>query len=425
MRSVRYKRLLASILSFALVFSALAFTPNQGAVRAVAESSDKLQQRYDNLQTQQKDIQEKLAAASQERTNAQEQFNLIQEQVTNIQSQIDVLSQQITNLNQTIEGYDKQIGKLDGNIREKQAEIDKNYDLFKQRLRAMYMAGEASEIEILLSSSSFVEFTNRKEMLKGVADHDAHLIQGIVDDVKSINVSKEMLGTTKTKKENDKSKLEEYKSEIQKKREELEPSLKASEAYLKQTEEDYQSYSDRLRETVGTMDSVQALISDQRSKYTNASGGSSKGGSSGGTSNSGSTTTAPAQPYSGGKLQWPLPGFSTISSGYGSRWGSFHKGIDITGGGVYGHDIVAAESGTVIVSRDLGGADYGKYIIIDHGGGICTLYAHASALLVSEGQTVSRGQVIARVGSTGNSTGPHLHFEVRVNGSHTNPMNYL
>ena len=99
-----------------------------------------------------------------------------------------------------------------------------------------------------------------------------------------------------------------------------------------------------------------------------------------------------------------------------------HTGVDI--GGAYGADIVAASSGTVIIAGYNAGG-YGNYLVVDHGGGVTTLYAHASMLCVSKGQQVSRGQVIAKVGSTGMSTGPHLHFEVLINGAHTNPMNYI
>ena len=138
------------------------------------------------------------------------------------------------------------------------------------------------------------------------------------------------------------------------------------------------------------------------------------------------TNTAPANSSNvgTGRFTWPVPGVNHVSSYYGPRWGRFHKGIDITQGGVYGRTIVAADTGTVTtVSRTSGG--YGLHVIITHSNGYSTVYAHCSSVMVSAGQRVSKGQAIARVGSTGNSTGPHLHFEVRKNGSHTNPMNYF
>jgi murein DD-endopeptidase MepM/ murein hydrolase activator NlpD len=124
-----------------------------------------------------------------------------------------------------------------------------------------------------------------------------------------------------------------------------------------------------------------------------------------------------------GTFTWPVPGVRGISSYYGQRWGKMHKGIDISGGGVSGRTIVAADAGKVVTSKYH--SSYGYYIVIKHNNTYSTLYAHCSKLLVKAGTYVSKGQAIGKVGSTGNSTGPHLHFEVHVNGSHRNPLNYL
>lgn len=131
--------------------------------------------------------------------------------------------------------------------------------------------------------------------------------------------------------------------------------------------------------------------------------------------------------YTGGKFLWPVPSSSRITSEYGYRihpvykTRKFHSGIDIAAG--YGVNILASADGTVTLATDNGG--YGKCIIINHGSGLATLYAHNSTLLVSKGDKVTRGQIIAKAGSTGVSTGPHLHYEVRVNGSTTDPVQYL
>lgn len=145
------------------------------------------------------------------------------------------------------------------------------------------------------------------------------------------------------------------------------------------------------------------------------------------TSNSHSYSyTAPAAPnvVGSGRFTWPLPGVNTISSRYGMRWGRLHSGIDISCGGVYGRTIVAADSGTVTTVKN-SPSGYGLHVIISHGNGYSTLYGHCSAVLVSAGQKVSKGQAIAKVGNSGRSTGPHLHFEIRVNGTAKNPMNWF
>ncbi len=128
---------------------------------------------------------------------------------------------------------------------------------------------------------------------------------------------------------------------------------------------------------------------------------------------------------SAGSFIWPLPYTSNVTSGFGSRWGSFHSGIDISAGGVYGQEIVAADGG-VVEWAGYDSSGYGNYVIINHNNGYKTLYGHCSSLIVSSGQSVSQGQPIARVGSTGDSTGPHLHFEVRTSsGERLNPANFV
>ena len=141
------------------------------------------------------------------------------------------------------------------------------------------------------------------------------------------------------------------------------------------------------------------------------------------------TQTVEPAPSGGGSWGYPVGGSTYISSGYGNRsasisgW-SFHGGIDIAGGGIYGRPVYASRGGTVIAAV-WSNSGYGNYVIIDHGDGYASLYGHCSSLAVSTGQTVSKGQHIANVGSTGNSTGPHLHFEIRKNGVKVNPANYL
>ena len=124
-----------------------------------------------------------------------------------------------------------------------------------------------------------------------------------------------------------------------------------------------------------------------------------------------------------GSFLWPVPGVRTISSPFGPRWGRFHSGIDISTGGIYGRTVVAADSGTATVKRSAGG--YGLHIIISHGNGYTTYYAHLSAVNISSGARVSKGQAIGRVGNSGRSTGPHLHFEIRKNNSPKNPMSFF
>lgn len=137
-----------------------------------------------------------------------------------------------------------------------------------------------------------------------------------------------------------------------------------------------------------------------------------------------SSSTSSSSSYGSGSFIWPVPYTHNITSEFGMRWGRLHGGIDIAAGGVYGQPIVAADSGTVILAGNQGDG-YGNYVIIDHGNGYKTLYGHMSSVAAYTGQQVAQGEVIGYVGSTGNSTGPHLHFEIRVNDVQTDPLGYV
>lgn len=152
-----------------------------------------------------------------------------------------------------------------------------------------------------------------------------------------------------------------------------------------------------------------------------------KGSSSDGTSSSGESSyesSSSASSYGSGSFIWPVPYTHNITSYFGPRWGRLHGGIDIAAGGVYGQPIVSADSGTVILAGNQGDG-YGNYVIIDHGNGYKTLYGHMSSVAAYAGQQVAQGEVIGYVGSTGNSTGPHLHFEIRVNDVQTDPLAFV
>ena len=142
--------------------------------------------------------------------------------------------------------------------------------------------------------------------------------------------------------------------------------------------------------------------------------------------NSGDGSGSQGSGTANGQFIWPAPGTTVITSGVGPRWGTNHNGIDISSGNAYGSPIVAADGGTVIVAVHSGwGGGYGLHVMIDHGNGYTTVYGHASSVLVNEGDKVSQGQTIAYIGSTGDSTGPHLHFEIRQNGSICDPEQYV
>lgn len=361
------------------------------------------------IQQKQKEIQKKLDQAKSDLNSVNKQIGAekqkqeaLDNQISLNQQKINILQQSISAMNADIEDKNNQIAQKEEDIQNKELEITDTYEAFKKRMRAMYMAGENSSLEMLLSAESFSDFLTNAEMMKAISAHD----QQLVDDLRT---QKAAIEEEKAGIEQDKAAIEQRKQEIIIQREDIKATQSELEQAYAQSEDAMQDYDALKDQYENNRDAALAEEKAVEQELQNWYKTHSSSSSDGSTANS--------------QFIWPLPGYSRISSPYGSRWGGFHTGMDITGGGVFGASIVAAASGTVIQSTSH--YSYGNYVIIDHGGGYSTLYAHASQLLVSVGQKVEQGQTIAKVGSTGNSTGPHLHFEVRVNGQHKNPANYV
>ena len=398
-----WKRLGKPTLALALAVFVL---QGAGGGEAIAASLTELQQEQAKLEQEQEENDAKLASLKADQSKQQEYKDALDAQMQNLQSQIDGLNTQINSLDASIEEKNTAIA-------EKQKNIDEDVETLKERLCAIYMMGDASTLEILLQSESVIDMAQKVELLNIITEHDTKLIaqltadmESIADEKAEIESEKEQVAAARTELESKGSELASVQAEAERVLEELNQSVAS-----------VQAESDRIAEekaqASAEIDQWWKDYYAQLAAQNNSSSGSSGGSSSGSIGSGGYVST--------GNFTWPVPGFTNISCGYSSG----HKAIDISGGGrtIYGTPIVAADSGKVVTATYHYG--YGNYVMIDHGGGYSTLYAHASSLAVSAGQTVTKGQTIAYVGSTGNSTGPHLHFEVRVNGNRQNPFNWF
>lgn len=345
--------------------------------------------------------QSQLNQKNQEINAAKDKLNQVKKDKKNTLSEIDNLDKQITSTENTIdsleddiESLEKEISVAEGNIEYAEKQYDVKNDIRKKRAATYYENGVVSYWETLFTSSSMSDFFYRKQMLDDVMEFDKELLEELERERDDIEAQKTKLEENKVVCQNKKAEAEEKKlalDETKVVRTEYLAELNASESVLSDSIDALQKQADALVAQINASSS-----SSSNSKYT------------------------------GGTMTWPLPNYYTITSPFGNRLHpvlkvyKMHTGIDIAGSGCNGKNVVAAADGTVITAGWISG--YGNTVIIDHGGGITTLYGHSQKLLVTKGQKVKRGEAIMLVGMTGYATGPHLHFEVRENGKYVNPL---
>jgi murein DD-endopeptidase MepM/ murein hydrolase activator NlpD len=318
------------------------------------------------------ELQDELSDVNKEKEDVSNEMAQVEKDIKELQSKVDSLSSQISEASSEIKETEEKIEK-------KEKEMEEREDNLYARLRVMYKNGSIGFVDVLLGSGSISEFVSNLELIQKIYKNDMNVLKVLEEEYEELKDIKAELKEKKASLAEQQTELTAQKSELDEKR-----------SQLKKEEEALKAEADQLTQEILSMIDTSST-------------------------------------YVGGTFVWPCPSSTYITSSFGNRlhpilksW-IYHTGVDI--GASSGKNILAAASGTVIMAGWYGG--YGNCVMIDHGGGIVTLYGHASALNVSKGQTVSQGQVIAYVGSTGRSTGPHLHFEVRVNGQYVNPMSYF
>lgn len=389
------------------------------------------------------DYKQQLSDLADKEAEYQEKLDSAKSDIKDKEEYSKTLVNQVDTLNEEIETYNSEISSLNESIAEKQEDIDKaNKDIegqmntLKKRLRTIYMAGETSDLEIILGAKDFSDFLDKVQLVKTLSDYDKELIGKIQTRLDKVSGEKEAM-------EAEKVDLETAETELQGKEDKLNTLLEENEEVLSglyKTKNDAESKLEQAAaQEAEIQGQLEAYYEEQRKKAAeeeaaknnnNNSGGDNGGnnGNSGGNNGGGQQTN----PSSSGGWTWPTPGFYGLASPYGEDRGYSHQGVDIAA--PMGATVVAAKGGTVITSNNTCSHNYGKsgscgcgggfgnYIIIDHGGGYSTTYGHLTSANVSTGQSVSAGQTIGTVGSTGWSSGAHLHFETRLNGSSFNPM---
>lgn len=365
------------------------------------------------------------AATQADKAEVQQQINETEQSIKNVEANLSEAMKELQELEGDIAEVEynlqkikselnallSEINELEKNLEITTQEYNQKYEQACDRIIAQYKYGNITYLDVLLNSESLTDFLSNYYVVQKIIEADQDFLEEIEEKRQKIETDKATLEEKKAKVEEEKQEVEKQNVMLTNKKNEKAKkvaTLNAEESALQQEKENYYAELNRIEEEL-------------RKQASNAS-------SDGGT-------------YSGGQLAFPCPGYTRISSGFGNRGAplaggsSYHKGIDMAA--PKGTSIYASESGTVITvkkgcthnygkSKSCGcGNGYGNYLMINHGGGLVTVYAHCTDIYVGLGSTVTRGQLIATVGSTGASTGNHLHYGLLLNGTYTDPAPYI
>lgn len=348
-----------------------------------------------DLQMQQQELQGQIQNANDELENVQndlsenlQQVQKLDEKITNSQSELNELNKKIDKLTIAINTVESELKLI-------QEKYEKQKNILENRLIAMYEAGDTEYLDVILSSKNISDFLSNYFLITEIATYDTELLDDMKEKKDDIDLKKEKL--EKNRKELSTIKQTQMKTSII-----LQNTKTLRENYISKLSDQEKDLQQKIEEYTARYAEINAQILQLAMEGIDTQ-------------------------YIGGELAWPVPGYTKITSKYGMRYhpilhiNKLHTGVDISA--PMGANFIAANDG-IVTKAGLNTA-YGNMVIIDHGGGISTLYAHGSEILVQVGQTVKRGEPVLKVGSTGYSTGAHAHFEVRLNGVVTDPMPYI
>ena len=374
------------------------FTMLTGGARAVTQSEiDALKQEQAESQARQEELKDQLAEAEEKQSAAEEQRSLLL-------AQLDAINDELDNINAQIALYDEQIAQKEAERKEAEAKEQAQYELFCQRVRAMEEEGTVSYWSILFNAESFSDMLDRLADIDAVMDYDNQIMDELTATREELERLQAELESARADEQAVKEEQEAKKAEQQAKVAEAEKVLEELNQNVEEVNRQLEAEDEAAAAIQADIEKKQAELEAQRQQQN------------------------VTLPVSSTGFQWPLPASNlklTSASGYRihpvTHVPHSHTGIDVSA--TTGTPITAAKSGQVIISEKGTGStwSYGEYVVIDHGDGTTTLYAHMSYRAVSEGQIVTQGQYIGDVGATGNVTGPHLHFEVRKNGQRVDP----
>lgn len=357
-------------------------------------------------------LEKQLKAAKELINDLKDSKGDVEEKVQELNNELVDISSKITSLENQLADKSTEIADAEAELAQAEADKQKQYDDMKTRIQYMYENSQTTYLEQLLESNSVAEFLNTAEYIAEIQKYDRQKLDEYTENIEYITVAKEQLEQDYADLENMKANVESQKQSVAALMSQKETELAGITSNISDAQEDAKYFEAEIQ-------AQNELIAEIKRIEAEKAAAAAKAAAEG--------KQVVDNPYTGGVFTWPCPSSTRVTSDYGTRVSptsgasSNHKGIDI--GASAGAAIVAAANGTVKAANYSSAA--GNYVMIDHGGGLYTVYMHCSSLAVSEGTTVSAGQTIAYVGSTGISTGNHLHFGVSLNGSYVSPWSYL
>ena len=404
-------------------------------VRSYADTQSDLEQKIKDADAKIKDIESKIAAAGTDIENNKELQDGYWNKLVATQEKIDLVNLSVANKEQEIldkedeiQAVELRISDTEKRIADKELQIEMldkqnkdNIERFGQIVHAMYVTDSDDYLSIIAGSADFYDIFVRSEIMKSVKEQNLEFMHQLLEDIDKLHEDEDQLEKDKQQLQYDKLTLEQEKDDLIDEKRELDEQKKYYNDLNSGYWDEYNTYAVRIQDletrqanlqyekkvTQADREKAQAALEEEIRRAQERAKNNTV--------------------YDTGEWAWPVsPSFTLITTyfGYDAWRGGNHGGIDIGNGGMMGANIYASKGGEVLVAKTtyIPGYDYGMYVVIDHGNGYQTLYAHCSAIYVSVGQVVNKGDCIAAVGSTGWATGPHLHFEVRKDGARIDPL---
>ncbi|MBO4900469.1 MAG: peptidoglycan DD-metalloendopeptidase family protein [Lachnospiraceae bacterium] len=365
-----------------------------------------------NKQNELAGAKEQVAELKGSLTDVQRIKDELENKKSDLDAYITQLDAQLTDMTMKIDEYNRLITEKEADIEQSRLDLEEaervqedQYESMKKRIRFMYESGDTMYLDMLFGAGNFSDMISKADYIEMLSAYDRRKLDEYIETTEYVSACKDELEAEKEVLDAAKEAVEAEQANVNELMIEKEEQVNSVNAEIKDKEAEIKEYEAYINDMNSEIKALEKAIADEIAALEEAN----------------------RRQYNGGMFQWPCPAYTRISDDYGNRIHptlgveKFHNGIDLAA--PYGSSILAAYDGDVVA------ADYsssmGNYIMINHGSGIYTIYMHASALYVSKGQEVSKGQTIAAVGSTGRSTGNHLHFSVRQNGNYVSPWNYL